>query len=110
MDLIVNHSELNNFCDNVSVQSDVLKEQIEIWKDKLQELEEIWKGEDASLFFENATSYIKRLDVIPNCYDSLDSFILGANREYRNADMEFKKEIEKQSIDFDSTKNGDKYA
>ena len=98
MDLRVNHNDINDFCDMTDMQSEMMREIIKFWLDKFDELKEIWQGEDADKFFENASSYIKRLTVIPKCYDSLSGFVGSANREYRDTDFESKKVFEKDTI------------
>ena len=95
MDLIVNHSELNDFCDMSNIQSELMNEQIGIWQDKLSELKEVWQGDDADAFFDNATSYVNRLTIIPECYNSLTEFVSSANKQYHQKDLDSKKEFEK---------------
>ena len=98
MNLRVNHNEINHICDVSNVQSEQFKENINIWLSKLDELKEIWQGEDADKFFENSISYIKRLSVISNCYDSLGDFVMGANRAYHNTDLEGRKQFERDTV------------
>lgn len=97
MDLRVNHEEINNFYDLSQNESDLIKENINIWIQKIEELKEIWQGTDAEEFYENATNYFKRLNIVPEFYDSLNNFVLEANRKYRETDNESKKEFEKIS-------------
>lgn len=96
MDLKVNHNDINAFYDVSNMQSELLQDNIKVWLEKLDELKEIWQGQDADAFFENCSSYINRLKIIPKCYDSLDSFILKANRTYHETDEEGKKRIERE--------------
>lgn len=106
MDLIVNHSELNDFCDMSNVQSELMAEQIKVWQDKLDELKDVWQGEDADTFFDNATSYVNRLTIIPECYDSLTEFVGSANKEYHQKDLDNKKEFEKEAAYKEGATNG----
>ena len=98
MDLRVNHNEINEFCDMTNMESEMMKDVINLWLEKFDELREIWQGDDADKFFDNATSYVKRLNVIPQCYDSLSGFVGSANKEYRDTDIEGKKDFEKDTV------------
>jgi uncharacterized protein YukE len=98
MDLRVNQTEMNGVCDYSNVQSEQFQENVNFWLTKLDELKEIWQGEDADEFFENATSYIKRLSSIKNCYDSLEDFMMSANRSYRDTDLENSKEFQTDDV------------
>ena len=95
MDLRVNHEELNNFYDLSKNESEFLREEIDYWLLKLDELKDIWKGEDADEFYNNASSYLKRMYVVPEFFDSVNEFVIGANRQYNNIDNESKDEFEK---------------
>lgn len=106
MDLKVNHNDINAFYDASNLQSESLQENIKFWLEKLDELEDIWQGEDADAFFDNCTSYLKRLTIIPKCYDSLDSFVLKANKTYRDTDLEGKKKFEREKLDKGGVRNG----
>lgn len=105
MEIKINHSEVNRFCDASQNQSEFMREKILFWKEKLTELQGIWQGEDADAFFENAFSYIERLNIIPECYDSLSNFVGSANKEYYETDMEGKKQFEKDAMEEDYVKN-----
>jgi len=106
MELKVNHNEVNTFCDMSEAQSEILSEQIEIWNIKLDELKEVWQGDDADKFFENAGDYVRRLNVIPECYNTLHEFVGKANNEYHNQDMENKREFEKDPVMELEVRNG----
>ncbi len=97
MDLRVNHEEINNFFDLSQNESELIKEDINVWLQKIEELKEIWQGTDADEFYENVINYFKRLNIVPEFYDSINNFVLEANRKYREADNEAKKEFEKIS-------------
>ncbi len=105
MELKINHNEINRFCDSSDNQSELMREKILFWKDRLKELHEIWQGEDSDIFFENAFSYIERLNVIPTCYDSLSHFVSGASKEYYETDMEGKNQFEKDVMEEDYDKD-----
>lgn len=95
MDLRVNHEEINNFYDLSQNESDLIQENINYWLDKIEELRQIWQGKDADEFYENVTSYLNRLKVVPEFYNSVNDFVLDANRQYRKVDQESKKDFEK---------------
>lgn len=97
MDLKVNHEELNNFYDLSQNEREFIKEKLSEFLEKIEELHVIWQGTDSDEFYDNVTNYIKRLEIIPNFYDTMNNFVLDANREYRKADSESKKEFEKIS-------------
>ena len=99
MDLRVNHEELNNFYDLSNNESEYLREKIEFWLEKIEELKEIWQGKDADEFYENTRNYFERLKVIPEFYDTVNNFVLKANKEYRETDLESKKDFEKAAVD-----------
>ena len=106
MDLKVNHSGLNDFCDMSDIQSELMNEQIRVWQDKLGALKDVWQGDDADTFFDNAMSYVNRLTIIPECYNSLSEFVGSANKEYHEKDMESKKEFEKEAAYKEGVTNG----
>ncbi len=95
MNLRVNHEEINNFYDLSKNESEFIREKIDFWIKKIDELKEIWQGEDADTFYDNATSYLKNMYILPEFYDSIDDFIINANRQYRNTDLLSKKEFQK---------------
>ena len=99
MDLRVNHEELNNFYDLSNNESEYLREKIDFWLEKIEELKEIWQGKDADEFYENVRSYFERLKVIPDFYDTVNNFVIKANKEYRQTDEESKKEFQKAVVD-----------
>ena len=95
MDLRVNHEEINNFYDLSKNESDLVQENINYWLDKIEELRQIWQGKDSDEFYENVTSYLNRMKIVPEFYNSVNEFVIDANRQYRNVDQESKKEFEK---------------
>ena len=101
MDLRVNHEELKNFYDNSNNESDYLKEKIDFWLKKIEELKVIWQGNAAEEFFQNAESYFERMKLIPEFYDSVNNFVIKANREYKDTDKESKKNFQKVAKEWD---------
>lgn len=95
MDLRVNHDELDNFYDLSRNESEFLREEIDVWLEKIEELKTIWQGEDADEFYENVRNYFERMHILPEFYDSVNDFVIGANKEYRNTDLESRDEIQK---------------
>ena len=95
MDLRVNHEELNNFYDFSRNESDFLREEIELWLEKIEELKDVWQGDDANDFYENVTSYFKRMNILPEFYDSVNEFVIGANRKYKEVDYNAKNEFQR---------------
>ena len=95
MDLRVNHEEINNFYDLSKNESDLVQENINYWLDKIEELRQIWQGKDSDEFYENVTSYLNRMKIVPEFYNSVNEFVIDANRQYRNVDQESKKDFEK---------------
>ncbi len=101
MNLRVNREALNNFYDLSNNESEFLREKIDLWLEKIEELKEIWQGKDASEFYDNTKNYFERLKVIPEFYDTVNNFVIKANKEYKEADMESKKDFQNISKDWD---------
>ena len=95
MDLRVNHEEIDNFYDLSTNESEFVREKIGFWLKEIDDLKKIWKGKEANEFYDNVTSYLKRMYVIPEFYDSVNDFVLEANKQYKNVDLSAKKEFEK---------------
>ncbi|MBR4260506.1 MAG: hypothetical protein IKQ33_00930 [Clostridia bacterium] len=95
MDLRVNHEEMETFYDQSTNESEFIREKIDFWLKKTEELRKIWKGKEADEYYENVTAYLKRLYVIPEFYNSVNDFILEANKQYKEVDYSAKREFQK---------------
>lgn len=95
MNLRVNHEELDNFYDLSRNESEFLREEIDLWLKKLEELKNVWQGEDADIFYENVTNYFERMHLIPEFYDTVNDFVIEANKQYKKMDLDARNEFNK---------------
>lgn len=105
MDLIIDHDGLNHFYDLSQNESELLRENMQLFLSKINDLKEVYKGKDAEIFYENVESYFKKLEVIPEFYEAVNNFVIEANKRYKNTDRESKREFIKVA-----EYNGDKNA
>jgi len=93
MDLIVDHDGINHFYDLSQNESELLRENISSFLKKINDLKEIYQGQDADIFYENVESYFRRLEIIPEFYETVNNFVLEANKRYKNTDRESRQEF-----------------
>lgn len=98
MNLKVKHNELNNVKDTVKSDAEKIDAEINYWISSIEKLKTIWQGEDATVFYNKATTYVQRMKVITECFRTMSEFMGDANVLYEDVDNSMKDELEKESM------------
>lgn len=98
MNLKVKHDELSNVKDNMILDADRFDEERVIWTNSIEKLKNIWQGEDATIFYNKASAYVKRMEVISLCFRTMSEFMTDANTLYEDVDNSMKDDLEKEAL------------
>lgn len=76
-------------------EKEKLNNEINYWLKEIELLKSIWISEEAEEFYENSTTYLRRLKVVSETYDVVGNFINGASNNYQSVDETTKNNFKK---------------
>lgn len=107
--LKVKHEELDGVLNVMKKDGDAYDVEIENMLQQIEKLRTIWKGADATIFCDNAKSYITKMKNIPICLRNMSKFTKQANSGYTEKDESFSKDLETEATNYDEPIGNNEY-
>ena len=102
----VKYSELDEVKKKMLSDKDLLKLEIERLLKATDKLHSIWLGEASDSYYNNAYPYIKRMEVLVNSIDTIEQFIDGSSKQYKENDKKYSDKL-KQEVQKDESRKRD---
>ena len=99
MEIKANYKELNLVNKRINENSVLIDEQFTKLEKVVEELKLNWQGDAADIFYNNISTYIKKLKQVPVCHRNFSSIINFMNTSYQTLDKEYAESLEKAVVE-----------
>jgi WXG100 family type VII secretion target len=101
MDIKVKHEELGQVKKVMEKDAEDFNSDIELLAEQVKILHEIWQGQDADIFYVNASEFFDKMKGLPVAMRAMGKFIGQANGDFQDGDESFSKELETEADEYE---------
>ena len=96
MNLRVEFDELDYVSKTMERDKNELEVEVKRLKDSLERVRNVWSGPDFEKFYEKASPYINRMQVLCGFLETTSTFITEGANQYKSQDEEFSRDLDKE--------------
>ena len=96
MELRVEFDELDYVTKTMERDKEELQTEVNRLKDSLERVRNVWSGPDFEQFYEKASPYVNRMQVLVDFLDASSSFITNSCDQYQFQDEYFSRDLDKE--------------